>query len=475
MPNLKHATQIIGANHAGSQISADAWNATHSLTLPFVTVGTGSDCDYVTDGTADDVQLQAAITAMANKGTIQLMPNTSYTLANPINIVGLGSDKWDPTSQISLIGCGYSTIINNSVNSANQHGIILSNEAQVNIKNLKIRTTQGHCIYGADTGSDKESVMRSYIGEVYLKCLHASYAGMYIQNPFWNHFGYAEVNSAGDGVVFDATDTTGINPIGNCNFDFLMCNATGTGKYGLTLKTTVASGLVYMKFHRVELGGSTANGIKLSVATASQGQIVDNEFYGLYLEGGTTKILIDAGNSSGAYPHIDHNHFKGYMDCTSAATSIDASATANNHGSNIFDMDCWLDAADSVILNDKGTWYHGVSEYNLRIFGAVTMSATQFTLGGTSPIVRWTSLAADGSPIKNPNAGATANVSDGGTITHGVGLEPTWVIAQGTNPPDYVVVTAVSSTTFTVAIKRRSDNASGSAQTIYWKAGWYNE
>lgn len=71
--------------------------------------------------------------------------------------------------------------------------------------------------------------------------------------------------------------------------------------------------------------------------------------------------------------------------------------------------------------------------------------------------------------------GVTANVADGGTITHGMktnrsaAVAPTIVIANGSVASQTVTVTAISTTTFTVAIKTLAA-APGTAQTIYWEA-----
>jgi hypothetical protein len=66
--------------------------------------------------------------------------------------------------------------------------------------------------------------------------------------------------------------------------------------------------------------------------------------------------------------------------------------------------------------------------------------------------------------------GATATIADGGTITHGLGFTPTWVIATPSVASEFVSVTAIGATTFTVAIKDNSGNV-GTTQTIYWRCG----
>lgn len=65
--------------------------------------------------------------------------------------------------------------------------------------------------------------------------------------------------------------------------------------------------------------------------------------------------------------------------------------------------------------------------------------------------------------------GATS-VSDGGTITHGCGTTPTSVVVIGSVANEILAVTAKSSTTFTVAIKKRSTGSAGTTQTVYWMA-----
>lgn len=64
--------------------------------------------------------------------------------------------------------------------------------------------------------------------------------------------------------------------------------------------------------------------------------------------------------------------------------------------------------------------------------------------------------------------GSTASVADGGTITHGYPITPTSVSAQASVSREFVSVTAIGATTFTVAIKK-DDGTAGTSQTIYWE------
>lgn len=65
-------------------------------------------------------------------------------------------------------------------------------------------------------------------------------------------------------------------------------------------------------------------------------------------------------------------------------------------------------------------------------------------------------------------SGATS-VADGGTISHGLGVAPTYVLVTPSVAGEIPAVTAISATTFTVAIKKH-DNTAGTTQTVYWRA-----
>lgn len=66
-------------------------------------------------------------------------------------------------------------------------------------------------------------------------------------------------------------------------------------------------------------------------------------------------------------------------------------------------------------------------------------------------------------------SGATS-VADGGTVTHGFASAPPWVMANASTASEFVSITAIGATTFTVAIKK-DDGTAGTTQTIYWQAG----
>lgn len=70
--------------------------------------------------------------------------------------------------------------------------------------------------------------------------------------------------------------------------------------------------------------------------------------------------------------------------------------------------------------------------------------------------------------IDEKTYGATS-VADGGTITHGLGTTPSSVQCTATTTNEFVAVTAVGATTFTVSIKKDT-GAAGTTAVVYWVA-----
>lgn len=126
--------------------AADARSNLGAQAKSFVTVGS-TDADYITDGTADDVQIQAAIDALPNGGTVFLKQGT-YNIAAPIVIA---TEKG-----LHLTGSGYGSILH-AVNSLNDN-IIEFNPSSAGVwakfSHFKIEgncanQTAGHGIYAA--------------------------------------------------------------------------------------------------------------------------------------------------------------------------------------------------------------------------------------------------------------------------------------------------------------------------------------
>lgn len=137
MPTLYYDN---GGGAGGGVAGADIRAAT------FIIAASNSEhataADYVCDGIADDVQINAALNALpANGGRVVLLDGT-FVLADSIVI---------PNDIVSLEGQGYSTFINGNGLPSLHHAIVVNSQEYTTLKNFSIRTNSGgagsnHCI-----------------------------------------------------------------------------------------------------------------------------------------------------------------------------------------------------------------------------------------------------------------------------------------------------------------------------------------
>jgi hypothetical protein len=204
-----------------------------------VTVGPSSGCDYVTNGTADDVQILQAISDLNKKGVIQLMPNVTYDITNPLLFTGLGTDNDNTSHQIAMYGGGYSTVLN--VTASNTDCIQLKNGVSVDLRNFKIvepNTSSGHGIYGLDTGTQyTDCAHDSYYDQIYVYGCDSTHYNMYFKNIFNANFGYISLNSGnGSNLMFDQTSGS---TRGGVHFKYIRAWCNTAGKYAVTLQSLV--------------------------------------------------------------------------------------------------------------------------------------------------------------------------------------------------------------------------------------------
>src|SRR5690554_1744621 len=97
--------------------------ASHSKTARFV-VGTSTagwtleDCDYLCDGTADDVEINNAITALSASGGEIVILDGTYNITAPIFV---------NKSNVSIKGNGNATVLKRMWNSGSAQGVIILN------------------------------------------------------------------------------------------------------------------------------------------------------------------------------------------------------------------------------------------------------------------------------------------------------------------------------------------------------------
>lgn len=163
-------------------------------------------------------------------------------------------------------------------------------------------------------------------------------------------------------------------------------------------------------------------------------------------------ILLPTGST---YWSITGNVFSGSGSGDDAATGIQIDAGAT-----------WIDIVGNVFANLNT----GIDTQANNASPSVVITGNAFA-GLTTNITVGTSTS---NRIRNnigyiSEAEGATSVADGGTITHGLSTTPTNVRVTPSTSGEFVSVTAISSTTFTVAIKKH-DNSSGTTQTVYWEA-----
>ena len=107
------------------------------------------------------------------------------------------------------------------------------------------------------------------------------------------------------------------------------------------------------------------------------------------------------------------------------------------------------------------------TETPISLGGSADYNCNVFAWGNRTCSVGVALVGATGKLTQRMQWNRAASVADGGTITHGLGCEPTVAFVQATTSGEFASVTAVSSTTITLAIKKH-DNSGGTTQPIYW-------
>lgn len=182
------------------------------------------------------------------------------------------------------------------------------------------------------------------------------------------------------------------------------------------------------------------------------GFVTDSE--GVWFKGCTSyNNWSDAG--ADATPHHDGN--KGGFHLIGGGGSYDDTFSGGVVGCHAYDNRA-TQLQEYGVCADKGGWTIRDNNLANNDLGGIYIGSngsTRNNIGGNIGYV-------------NENEGVTS-VADGGTIAHGLATTPTRYGAVTTTSGEFVSITAVSSTTLTVAIKTHA-GAAGTTQNIAWWA-----
>lgn len=430
--------------------------------------------DYVCDGTTDNVEINAAITALGSVGGKVLLSEGTFNVASTISVAA---------SNVTLEGQGHSTILK-LISSGNTSVITVGNGnmsyiESIFIKNLKIdgnkaNNTSGHGIF-----FDRK-VYYSFIQNVHIidttKDGINIYATGTTNNCYCNEINSCKIENAGqDGIHVEYSH---MNTITNCPTIY-----TST-RYGIYLQNSNSARLVNIRIAGAGQIGLYLNGndngqvINVNIATALTGMqlttcsanyisgcIFENcTNIGLLLhidtnksviEGNTFpyggKILLDL-NSCGDNRIINNNFFAAGQSATNTYPCIQLRGDSNYnliHG-NLF-------LPDTAILPNYAVYETGTADYNI-----IENSIVETAKFGTGIV----SLAGANSKIRKSLRGyvtenkGTATVADDATsvdVTHGLSKTPVAqdIVVTPTNnlgDASFYWISDVGATTFRINI-----------------------
>ena len=384
--------------------------------------------DYVCDGTADDVQINAAIAASPAAGGIVQLSGGTFAIAATINM----------TTGITLEGVGKATVLQLAASADVDVINIPDATFDMTIRDLYIDGNRDNNTLGtaisfasraafADLRTLIDHVTIANMDENGIETLSAQCQNLHIRSSFVTSCDNYCLYSLG--VDLQATDCLfGLNVSGDLalvtgdfsalvNCLFFVSAAAGLVLYGAEGATVVGCSFDRNGGSGIYIG-STPNGIKI---------------IGCHLH-------TNSQNTDNTYSHI---------------------TVGDNNVLDINIIGCTFHAKASGYTNDAQYCVNFAGGTGIRANGFATNVAESGSsqTGYTNSIGQWIDGFADGA----------TSVADGGTIAHGMTIAPTVVQASPSVAGEMVSVTTIDATNITVALKTHA-GAAGTTQTVYWRA-----
>ncbi|GAG04695.1 unnamed protein product, partial [marine sediment metagenome] len=150
---VSNGALAIAGNVGTLSVGGSSGGATFTVAAVDSDAGNIATADYVCDGTADEAQINAALTALPASGGRVILYEGGFIIADPIVI---------PKSNCVLEGQGRGTFIDGDGLATNEHGISLTGRDNCRLTNFAIQTEDGglkisHCIFLED-GSDSVEI-----------------------------------------------------------------------------------------------------------------------------------------------------------------------------------------------------------------------------------------------------------------------------------------------------------------------------
>ena len=302
---------------------------------------TASDCDYLCDGTADEVEINAAIQALRTTGGEVVLLDGLYNLASAILI---------NKDNVTLSGNGANTKIVRAFNDDeydDQQGLVVINASGCVIRNLYFDGVKG--TYTSNTAINLYSGNNCTIADNTV--VNSSCDGILVNGDYLTI----------DNNIINACDGNGLYLYKGNKHVATNNKITGSGLYGIyvyNVKDATVSNNIST--------GNTDSGIKVywSDRTTYTGNVLNNNNQcGLYLTRGKANVI--SGNA-----FVDNNHYGVYILSDASYTVVmgnsfvdNTSGDVGNNGTNsIINLPTHTHAASTI---SAGTFAGTVYANNL--------------------------------------------------------------------------------------------------------------
>jgi len=443
-----------------------AVDATRSATL-VVAASDSSDlskdqADYVCDGTADQTEINAAIAALpATGGRVLLLDGTYITSSDIV-----------PTSNTSIVGQGFSTIIK-PANSSTHNIFSGTNLSNILLKDFRIEGNKSNLTYQDDADLQNGILCNEWYNSVLNNLL--------ILNCIGNGLRIKTQDGTDSSKLLHNQISNVISRLNNVNgcsietyaeyMNFGNCSFSNNTQYGVYINSAnnIFSNCTVIQNSKsgvfVDTSAKTTNNMFFG------NQINHNLEHGVFLNTDTSNTIIQSCKVIANSYHGIYNYASGYN------VILGNTVTTNSYGNpNQYDQICIAqgslrcNVSNNSVLKYSGGARYGINEisssdYNVYVGNVINTHTT-----GTMNITGANSSISKNIGYINENKG-TATITTGQTtvdVTHGLAAAPTRVILSPTTATagkDYYV-SAKAASTFTITI----DSAAEADISFDWQA-----
>lgn len=390
-----------------------------------------SCADYLCDGVADDVEIQAAIGSLPTAGgTVLLSPgifNSSSVIVLRGHLFFRGSGA--PATTINALGCNGITYSGTFGTDASRY---------VTLQDFRIKGDYT----ASKTGISLYSLLNFQIQRCWID--QFSLAGL---ETLWTIFGSVDDcyirNNDGDGMK--------LNEVSNA-ISYKSTQFTGNNGWGVKILGKDINFVTDLSFLSCGIEGNCLGGMMIDYL--GKFSLISTHF-----EDNAHVNLTPAGRTPGTQPVIGTHLQIGAN--SSAATPV---RSVSVMGCGFTDVTGSSGSGYDVDLSHvNGIWMES-NNHHRNATAALRYDPTKsfnFYYGecnnfGFTPVYR----------LKNKGAAA---VADGGTIAHGLNATPTYANLTASIAGEIPTLTSKDTTNLTIAIKKH-DGTPGTTQTIYWRA-----